>query len=151
MTEDYQPRTTPLIPAGYRTWCAVSRVKDRPNVAIKDLTPNERVEWLLEAITRPGADQAQRHDDLFTLADLLMKCRGEKYVVNRNTRTGEPTAWSYRNGLDPNVGYGVAPIDSDTHDPDCIVCGDAKVYDNGGHDADFDTHPYTTTPAEGTA
>lgn len=144
MAEDYQPRTEPRVPIGHRTWCAVSRVKDR-GASYRDLTPNEQVEWLLEAITRPGADMSQRHDDLYTLAELLMKCRGERVVHSRSARTGEPTAFTYVNGLDPNVGYGVKPIDSDTHDPDCIVCGDAKVYEALGHDVDFDRHPYTTT------
>lgn len=139
--KDYQPRTQPLIPVGYRTWCAASRVKER-DVPIRDQTPAERVEWLLEAITRPGADVSQRHDDLMQLAELVLECRGERVVHSRNTK-GEPTAFTYVNGLDPNVGYGVKPIDSDTHDPDCLICGDATVFDNGGHDVDFDTHPYT--------
>lgn len=144
--KDYQPRKRPLIPVGHRTWCAVSRVKERRD-NLEDHTPADMVEWLLEAITRPGADQAQRQMDLIDLAELVLKCRGEQVVLRRNAE-GKPTSITYANGLDPNVGYGLAPIDSDTHDPDCTVCGDAAVYDNGGHDYDFDRHPYTTRSSE---
>lgn len=100
---------------------------------------DQRIEWLLEAITRPGADQSQRHDDLMSLAELIIKARGEKVVMRRNS-AGEVTAYTY-DGTS-NFGYGVAPIDSDTHDGDCIVCGDS--FGPYGPEHDFDRHPYTT-------
>lgn len=133
----YKPRTRPLIPVGHRTWLAVSRVKD-PQIN-ESASVDQCIEWLLEAITRPGADQAQRHDDLITLAELIIKTRGEKVVFRRN-KAGEPTAWGWSGSSD--FGYGVAPIDSDTHDADCVICGDSAG--PFGHEPDFDTHPYTT-------
>ena len=29
----------------------------------------------------------------------------------------------------------------------CITCGDARVYEVGGHEPDFDRHPYETKEA----
>lgn len=134
---DYTPRTKPLIPVGHRTWLAVSRVKE-PSVGA-DATVDQRIEWLLEAITRPGADQSQRHDDLESLAELVIKTRGERVPVQRST-SGAVTAYTWSGSN--NFGYGVAPIDSDTHDPDCVICGDSAG--PHGHEPDFDRHPYTT-------
>lgn len=129
---DYKPRTRPLIPVGHRTWLAVSRVPERQK-AFADFTVDEHIEWLLEAITRPGADVSQRHDDLETLAELIIATRGNKVQIGRS-------AYTYDGSSD--FGYGVPPIDSDTHDSDCVVCGDAGVYEQTGHEPDFDTHPY---------
>jgi hypothetical protein len=135
MSRNYTPRTEPLIPVGHNTWLAVSRVKEPTDKPFKDYTVDEQIEWLLRNITAPGADSSQRHDDLTTLAELIIKTRGNKVRIGRNGYTYDGSS---------NFGYGVAPIDSDTHDPDCIVCGDAAVYDRGGHDVDFDRHPYAT-------
>lgn len=119
---DYQPRTKPLIPVGHRVWLAVSRVK-APTEPPAKWSVAEQIEDLLMWITSPGADQAQRNEDLLNLAELVLANRGSL------------------------PGYGVAPIDSDTHDPDCITCGDARVYEVGGHEPDFDRHPYETKEA----
>lgn len=115
-SRDYQPRTRPLVPVGHETWCAVSRVPGHSRIG-EGASADEQIEWFLRAITAPGADSSQRRYDLEQLAA----------IVTRN----------------PSAGYGVAPIDSDTHDHECIVCGEAAEYAQGGHDADFDIHPYT--------
>jgi hypothetical protein len=138
MSRDYQPRTTPLIPVGHDCWIAVSRVKNpdihRASNGEDGPTVDQQIEWLLRAITAPGADCSQRHDDLISLAELVIEARGNKVPV------GDRGAYTW-DGTE-SFGYGVTPIDSDTHDLDCKTCGDAKVYDKGGHDADFDRHPY---------
>jgi hypothetical protein len=140
----YEPRKRPLVPVGHRTWLGVSRVKERTDLTNDNMTVDERIEMLLEFITRPGADQAQRHDDLVTLAELIIEARGNKVVVQRNTVTGEPTAYTWDGSSD--WGYGVAPIDSDTHDRDCIICGPSIGPE--GSEPDFDTHPYTYNPTD---
>jgi hypothetical protein len=136
----YTPRTRPLIPVGHRCWLAVSRVRTPPSTKpFADFTVDETIEWLLEQITAPGHDVSQRHDDLVTLAELVIKTRGNKVPFGRNGYTWDGSS---------EFGHGVKPIDSDTHDPDCRVCGDAPAYAQHGHEPDFDPHPYDYAPSE---
>ena len=113
-TTPYVPRLKPLIPVGHECWVAVSRTpRDEKFTQLSDQSDDFQIEWLLRAITSPGADAAQRRYDLESLAA----------IVTRN----------------PKAGYGVAPIDSDTHGPECIFCALAGV----DQEAIFDGHPYT--------
>jgi hypothetical protein len=139
VTATYVPRLQPLIPVGHECWLAVSRVKTpRIGQGAENATVDENIEWLLHAITAPGADQAQRQDDLVTLAEIVLKARGEKVVVRTNTVTGEPTQWTYQGGA-KDWGYGRAPIDADCHGHECIVCRHAGC----DQEPIFDGHPYT--------
>lgn len=93
----YTPRRKPLIPANHEFWLAVARhPRPAPGVNFQEFTTDQQIEWLLQAITAPGADQNQRHVDLRTLAALVI--------------------------ADPVAGYGQAPIDGDCHDHDCGIC-----------------------------
>lgn len=136
--DTYIPRLQPLVPVGHECWLAVSRVKTpRIGQGAENATVDENIEWLLRAVTAPGADQAQRQDDLVTLAEIVLKARGEKVVVRCSTNTGEPTQWQYQGGVP--FGYGVAPIDADCHGHECIVCRHAGC----DQEPIFDGHPYT--------
>lgn len=83
---------------------------------------DEQIDWYLRAVTSEGADVNQRRFDLESLAA----------IITRN----------------PRAGYGRVPLDTDSHDSDCLICEGAD------DDAAFalnppglarDGHPYKDT------
>lgn len=94
----------------------VGIVRHRPEIgqsATEATTPDQMIEWLLRAIACPG-DMNQRRYDLESLAKLVTE--------------------------HPDAGYGVQPIDNDTHPEDCVNCKPEQI-----GEPLHEYHPYRST------
>lgn len=100
-------------------WIGYPRAQVPPTDAqFSDPYNEDKLDWLLRAVTTAGSDVNQRRYDLESIAKIITE--------------------------NPQAGYGRTPIDTDVHPEDCVICDGAEDFTMNPPGSARDGHPYVT-------
>jgi hypothetical protein len=118
VVEDEDPAHPVFAPArGDEQWIGYARAEQAPtSVQFSDQEADQKLDWLLRAVTAEGADVNQRRYDLEAIAK----------IVTEN----------------PQAGYGRMPIDTDVHGTECVICKGVEDFSLNPPGLSRDGHQY---------